>query len=307
MNQKGKMEKECETAQISHILLELQSCGIVAFRQDTFETIAFNKAALEMYDMTSIDNLTDVRGELLKRSFLHIKDQTPEELLERLDQISETKEAITYEISVPHADGSIWYLHAEAKAIDLDDGITIVVHALANITERKLLEQKLRYLSETDSLTQLKNRGYGEQMIVEALQQQNNGMFCLLDIDCFKQINDQYGHAIGDQVLRGVAVTLKNVFNEHDIIMRLGGDEFALFTSLCNTEKTAEPLIDIFFEEINNLQRVNDEFPSITISMGIVFLDDTTHDFDTLYRNADAAMYQAKRTCKGTYNYYKKI
>lgn len=307
MNEKGKMNKKFDTTQISHILLELQSCGIVAFRQDTFETIAFNKAALEMYDMPTIDNLTDVRGEVLKRSILHIKDQTPEELLERLDHISETKESITYEISVPHADGSIWYLHAEAKAIDLDDGITIVVHALTNITERKLLEQQLRHISETDSLTQLKNRGYGEQMIQEALKHQKNGMFCLLDIDNFKQINDQYGHAIGDQVLRDVATTLTNVFNEQDIIMRLGGDELALFTSLYTTEKSATPIIDKFFEEIKKLQRPDDIFPSITLSMGIVFSDNTTHDFDTLYRNADTAMYQAKRTGKGAYNYYKNI
>lgn len=307
MNEERKMNKKSDTTQISHILLELQSCGIVAFRQDTFETIAFNKAALEMYDMPTIDNLTDVRSEVLKRSILHIKDQTPEELLERLDHISETKEAITYEISVPHADGTIWYLHAEAKAIDLADGITIVIHALTNITERKLLEQKLRYLSEIDSLTQLKNRGYGEQMIIEALKHQKDGMFCLLDIDNFKQINDQYGHAIGDQVLKDVATTLTNVFNEQDIIMRLGGDEFALFTSLHTAGKSAELIVDKFYEEIKKLQMSNDDLPSVTISMGIVFSDNTTHDFDTLYRNADTAMYQAKRAGKGTYNYYKKI
>lgn len=307
MNEERKMNKKSDTTQISHILLELQSCGIVAFRQDTLETIAFNKAALEMYDMSTIDNLTDVRGELLKRSNLYIKEQTPEKLLERLDHISETKEVITYEISVPHADGTIWYLHAEAKAIDLADGITIVIHALTNITERKLLEQKLRYLSEIDSLTQLKNRGYGEQMIIEALKHQKNGMFCLLDIDNFKQINDQYGHAIGDQVLKDVATTLTNVFNEQDIIMRLGGDEFALFTSLHTAGKSAELIVDKFYEEIKKLQMSNDDLPSVTISMGIVFSDNTTHDFDTLYRNADTAMYQAKRAGKGTYNYYKKI
>lgn len=106
---------------------------------------------------------------------------------------------------------------------DADGNLHHVLYCIEGIDAEKQRESKLRYLSETDRMTGLYNRGCGERKIIKAIKNNSKGFLCLIDCDKFKKINDTYGHAVGDQVIIAVAQALKKSCREHDIVLRLDG------------------------------------------------------------------------------------
>lgn len=158
-------------------------------------------------------------------------------------------------------------------------------------------EAKLRRLSETDLMTGIKNRGSGEQEIISLINNNIKGLFCLLDCDHFKQINDTYGHIAGDQVLVAIAEALKQICRSSDICLRLGGDEFALYLPEILSRKQADAFFGRLFEGISKIDIPALDKTKIFISLGAAFNHQgSSISFDTLYRNADLALYQSKET-----------
>jgi len=171
--------------------------------------------------------------------------------------------------------------------------------------EIKESEKKNKTLAKTDSLTGLYNRHSITQHITELLKSRkdlSNKSLMFLDLDCFKSVNDTYGHLVGDALLIKVADVFRSLMSEGDVAARLGGDEFLMLidnnhnedsyiTQLAQKilEKVAEP---IFIEDI----KIN-----ITISIGIArFQDSIESAFDIIDR-ADEAMYKAKKNGKNSY------
>lgn len=118
---------------------------------------------------------------------------------------------------------------------------------------------------------------------------------CLLDCDKFKNVNDTYGHVVGDAVIIAVARSLQSVCREHDICMRLGGDEFAMFIPGITETKDAESFTMRVFAKLKDIRipEMGDE--KIYVSMGEAFYNgEKDIDFDELYRHADSAMYKSK-------------
>ena len=118
---------------------------------------------------------------------------------------------------------------------------------------------------------------------------------CLLDCDKFKNVNDTYGHVVGDAVIIAVARSLQSVCREHDICMRLGGDEFAMFIPGITETKDAESFTMRVFAKLKDIRipEMGDE--KIYVSTGEVFYKgEKDIDFDELYRHADSAMYKSK-------------
>lgn len=114
---------------------------------------------------------------------------------------------------------------AKARIIVLErknDRISSILWLVEDIEEEKRKQNELRYLSETDLMTGIRNRGSGERMIRDALRDMKPGMFCLLDADHFKSINDKYGHGVGDEVIKAIANCMNETFRKSDIILRLG-------------------------------------------------------------------------------------
>ena len=102
---------------------------------------------------------------------------------------------------------------------------------------KKLQEEnsRLKILSEVDGLTGLYNRLAGERLINDRLHKNAGGNFMVVDVDGFKKINDQYGHLFGDDVLRGLAALMKEIFGGENLVGRFGGDEFVIFTAVSYT------------------------------------------------------------------------
>ncbi len=153
--------------------------------------------------------------------------------------------------------------------------------------------EKLKNLSEVDSLSGLSNRYYGEKCIREDIDASCGGLFFILDINKFKQINDTFGHFIGDEAIVKVSKALKNASKENDIVMRLGGDEFAIYHhgSDINPQDYANNLI----KEIEKIRLSSDETYRITISIGYASVEPNSNKtFDSIYHEADDKLYKAK-------------
>lgn len=182
---------------------------------------------------------------------------------------------------------------------------------LSNITTRKHLEKELHQLAFFDKLTDLPNR----RMFMDHLRnviknsKRNKKSFALffLDLDNFKFINDTLGHEAGDNFLVKVGNKLRQIFRECDMITRLGGDEFTILIediedhAYVNIGKLAEKLVN---ELASNPIFINGRSLSVSTSLGIAHYPENGLDSDTLLRNADIAMYSAKRLGKNRYAFF---
>ncbi len=175
---------------------------------------------------------------------------------------------------------------------DVEKPARYVLYVVECIDEEKKKENKLRKLAQTDLMTGILNRGYGENLIDEYMKQKKPGMFVLFDVDKFKHINDVYGHGVGDQVLIGIAESMKHVKSEGDVIMRLGGDEFAAyFTGVENQERGSE-VIGKLLKEIASI-RIEPIQEEISVSLGAVMYEDGIN-FYSAYHMADKGVYESK-------------
>lgn len=160
----------------------------------------------------------------------------------------------------------------------------------------------LKAASETDALTKILNRGAGEAKIQMLIDQGIGGMFCILDVDEFKSINDQYGHTGGDEILKTVAKQLQTFLRENDIVMRMGGDEFAIYVRGIVSADAGKGFLDRLFNSIEKITFPKMQHFQIAISLGGTFFHPAMEkNFETLYHESDDALYQAKRNGKHQY------
>ena len=172
--------------------------------------------------------------------------------------------------------------------------------------ERTLL---LEHQAEHDSLTELPNRllflDRLKQAITLAKRQNETVTTLFIDLDRFKEVNDSYGHSVGDQLIKVIASKLENTIRDSDSVARMGGDEF---TVLIGGNSTEENIVAI-------IQKILDLFKSpicfschelfITCSIGVATYPSDGNSAEALLKNADAAMYKAKVDGRNTYRFYK--
>jgi diguanylate cyclase (GGDEF)-like protein/PAS domain S-box-containing protein len=214
----------------------------------------------------------------------------------------------THELRLRHADGT-WHWHeAQCRNLLADPFVGALVVNQRDITERKTLEEKLRYQASHDVLTGLPNRALFSDRLEHALgRRERTGetlVVMLLDLDDFKSVNDTLGHHAGDNLLVNVAESLRTATRPGDTVCRLGGDEFAvLLESLPDRaagEIVAPRIIDCFSNALRSAQRNT----SVGASIGIAFSMTGATDAAELLRNADIAMYAAKASGKGSHQIY---
>jgi diguanylate cyclase (GGDEF)-like protein len=169
-------------------------------------------------------------------------------------------------------------------------------------------EQRLDHLAHHDPLTQLPNRLLFKDRLEHALQiaaRHNRMISCLsLDLDNFKQINDTLGHLAGDELLITVARRLKEVVRSSDTIARLGGDEFAILLEDIQQKAFARSIAQKILNALQQPYVINDQEFHITASVGIATAPFDDNQSDDLLRDADAAMYEAKRRGKNNFRFF---
>jgi len=175
---------------------------------------------------------------------------------------------------------------------------------LFDITEKKVKENELKKLAIKDSLTGAHNKHYFykklESKIVEYLTFRIKFSILFLDLDGFKEVNDNYGHLIGDEILRTFVLKIGEVIRPNDIIGRLGGDEFCILFSEMNLTESME-IAEKCRKATENINvRTEKGEVRVTISGGIAEITDKTLDLFTLISRADEAMYLAKSIGKNS-------
>ena len=284
-------------------MLQAQSAGIFSFKRESHEIIMMNPAALNLFGW---DVISSSNGNI-RTIFSKIMSNKKEAIIEKILSMKQDSPEYIYEFSIKKNENEMKWVLGHAKCVLLSSHEEIIINSFTDISANKKMETELFYLSQTDALTKINNRGSGERRIELLIKKGECGMFCLFDVDKFKSINDNFGHAVGDQVLVEIAKAMKHAFRENDIIMRLGGDEFAIFATGIMSEKTGAMCIERFFGAIHmiNIKALRDR--KISVSLGAVFTENEGESFDQLYQRADEILYQCKKLPGCQFSFYHKL
>lgn len=178
----------------------------------------------------------------------------------------------------------------------------------SDITSEKESEERLHNLAHYDQLTGLPNRVLFNERLNFALAQAERGhhlaAVMFLDLDGFKPVNDNLGHAAGDRLLHLVAQRLKHSLRNTDTVARFGGDEFTILLSSVAQIENITPIAQKIIEEVARPYEIDGNVVHITTSVGIsLYPTDSTQGHELIH-HADHAMYQAKRQGKNQYRYF---
>jgi diguanylate cyclase (GGDEF)-like protein/PAS domain S-box-containing protein len=213
-------------------------------------------------------------------------------------------ERYNFEFQVRRIDGESIDVEMAARSILYEGRFAIQVVG-RDITQRKKSEQTIKFMAYYDSLTGLPNRNQFRNHLNEVLQQQQNKMHAVLflDLDRFKIINDTKGHSVGDSILQKVAGRLEKAVQNEGLVSRQGGDEFIIVLEDVDKENASQVAKRILNEFSHPFEVNNEEF-YVTPSIGISIYPTDGNDEETLIKNADTAMYQAKDRGKNNYQFY---
>ena len=167
--------------------------------------------------------------------------------------------------------------------------------------------KKMKYLAHHDALTALPNKNLFldrlKQSIKHAKRQHQSLAVLFLDLDRFKEINDTYGHDVGDELLKGIAQRLQTCVREDDTVARIGGDEFTIILPNTNQVSVVK-VVEKIFDDMKQPFIITGVDIHATFSVGISVYKQDGETPDILLRNADTAMYKAKDNGKNSYQFY---
>ncbi|MDH3212979.1 MAG: EAL domain-containing protein [Myxococcales bacterium] len=250
---------------------------------------------------------------------VHVDDRGPVRNAVERCASEGTAFSVDHRVNLPG--GRLRNLHLQADAIPDEAGRPIALSGTAqDITDRKRAEEEIRFLAYHDGLTRLANRRlFSERLrfaLAHARRHRETVAVLFLDLDHFKRINDTLGHTVGDLFLQRVADRLKNCVRESDCVSRVvedsvgatvsrfGGDEFMVaLSSIQNSDElgqVAQRILDAMARPFE----LDGNDVVITASIGIAVAPEDGEDVDSLIRNADAAMFEAKNQSRGTYKFY---
>lgn len=258
--------------------------------------------------------------EFVSAGCLELTGYPPEDLLEnrRLafidlvhpedrDRVSEeirraigNSERLMIEYRIVCADGSIKTVSEKAQAIRDESGKVEALEGIVDdITDRKRFQEQLEILAQYDALTGLPNRALFydrlRQAIGRARREQSLVGLMFLDLDRFKQINDSLGHAVGDRVLKEIAERFRRFLREVDTIARLGGDEFTVIIENVSDPEQVTAVAEKIRQALSEPLVLDGHDMLVSASIGITLYPQDAEDIEHLIRNADIAMYNAKR------------
>ncbi len=195
-------------------------------------------------------------------------------------------------------DGARRWLRVTVKVTQDEHGAPVyAVGRLQDIQQEHTQQEELLEQAQKDGLTGVYHAASVRRLIAErreaSSQGAGTGAFLILDIDHYKQVNDTYGHYVGDLVLKQTAQTLLRSFRQEDVVGRLGGDEFMVYLSGRQNEQTVSDKCAALCEQLRRLEVEGRPIP-ITVSIGAA-LSLPEEDFADLYRRADETLYSVKR------------
>ncbi|MDR3578427.1 MAG: EAL domain-containing protein [Oryzomonas sp.] len=272
--------------------------------------------------------ITDVTGsiEYVNRKFTQVTGYAAEEAIGKNPRIlkSETTPREVFddlwktilsgsewrgELQNRSKDGKVYWSVASISPLCNDQGeITHFIANVEDINERKNAEATIEHLAYYDPLTDLPNRRMLNDRLDLAMKrcrrQHSEMALMYLDIDDFKRINDILGHPAGDRLLQEIAVRYREVLRDDDVICRLGGDEFAVVLHDIQHDEDAALVANKLLAQTSRPVVIDDAEFKVTVSIGITLFPRDSEDGDILKKNADIALYQAKKEGKNTVHFF---
>lgn len=250
------------------------------------------------------------RTEILGRTDAELFDPPTADLLREIaQQVFRSAEPMVRELSLVHR-GSRRRLLYEVVSTPIFGETRVVMGVLGvarDISEHKAREERIQQLAHFDALTGLPNRVLLNDRINNALSMaQRKSMtlaVLLLDLDHFKNINDNLGHSIGDLLLIELAARLRRVVREEDTVSRLGGDEFLLLLPGADAGAAAH-VAEKLMEAIAQPCQIERHELVVTPSIGIAMYPNDGEDYETLSRCADVAMYRSKQAGRNGFCFF---
>jgi diguanylate cyclase (GGDEF)-like protein len=275
---------------------------IQSFEANEVGFILFEDDALNQVLPGSTSYFTnDISGQLVQHIYLKLKVEREAVFIGdlSLDPLNKQTEYRSL-MAVPMVQGQdlrgvAIVLHTEAYTFSFETFklLQSLIHHSTLALTNSMLREELERLVITDNLTKLHSRNYLNEKINNSMESDAYGTFLLIDIDNFKRVNDTYGHQVGDEILKQVAVIIKDNIREFDIGARWGGEELAIYlprVELSSGIAVADRLV-MRVEELTN--------PKVTISCGVGHWKKCESDTPiTLFKRADEALYKAKKSGK---------
>jgi diguanylate cyclase (GGDEF)-like protein/PAS domain S-box-containing protein len=231
----------------------------------------------------------------------------PEAFVARLQEFDLSPESESSDL-LEFKDGRV--IECLTRSQKVDGEVVGRVYNFRDITDRKLLEDELAYRASHDALTRLANKALFQDRLQHALTRRARARadshlaVLFLDLDDFKTVNDSLGHGEGDQLLRRVATTLHDLLPPNDTAARLGGDEFAVLVEAAHSHEDVTELAERILDSLRLPVRLGTKTVSAACSIGIAF-DEQDITSEQLLRNADIAMYRAKKRGKDRFEVYR--
>lgn len=211
------------------------------------------------------------------------------------------------------------HVRKDGTPVDVEVYITVIkdqegtiryrIANLTDISKRKEIEKKIDFMAHHDHLTGLPNRALlhdrVEHAVAQALRHGSKVALLSIDLDGFKTINDSLGHSVGDEVLKKVALRLRECLRKSDTISRQGGDEFVLvLPDISDPKAVVIPIVKKLLDLFKTPFSVGNRLLSTSVSVGIALAPDDGETFGPLLQKADTAMYRAKDLGRNTYCFY---
>lgn len=236
--------------------------------------------------------------------YLHPEDV--EQVTQQFIQMVQYNEAIRMECRVRNGSGQWVWLETHGGVTDsFDSAAKLYLMVSRDVTERKMLEQKLSFMAFHDGLTQLPNRRLFVDRLTQAiLEHQRSGLslaVIYMDLDKFKLINDSMGHDVGDELLVAFAQRVRAVLRDMDTMARFGGDEFVILLPDLQSASEATLVAQRILSALQQPWELNSCTLTTTSSMGIALFPANGSTAAELVKQADMALYQAKDNGRNGY------
>ncbi len=292
-------EKEQQMRVFDTILSSLPDISFTLTLDGRFSYV--NKALIELFAMSAAD--------LLGKNFVDLGLANGLDLQRQISQVIRTKKQIRGEMSYTDPNERWgYYAYVLVPALGEDGLVEAVAGTAHDITERKKMDDKNWQKANYDQLTGLPNR----RLFLDRLEQEvkhagrigARTALLFIDLDHFKEANDEYGHDTGDQLLRLVTDRLRSCVRETDTVARLGGDEFTIILQDLSDTKYVELVVEKILSELASPFHIFDHVIRVSASIGISLCpqDGSTHE--ALIKNADQAMYMAKNAGRNQFRFF---
>ncbi|MEN2767889.1 diguanylate cyclase domain-containing protein [Ornithinibacillus xuwenensis] len=309
------------------IIVNNQTVGIYAICKDMTEQIKIqnkyneseNKFEIIAENSGDLITMLDYRGkityvspsyrdvlnfdadEYIGKDFYHnVHPEDIQPLLQSFEQSKKNRKPWVAQFRQKHQTmGWIWSELRGSPVYNYKNEFKQMVVLSRDISMRKNYEDKLKYFAYHDSLTGLPNRRYFNMQLKEALEEyEHDGSklaVIIMDLDHFKSINDTFGHDVGDKAISEFALRVGKKIRQADTLARLGGDEFVLLMKDCENKEEVIGIADEIIEAVKAPWVIEDAKFVTTTSIGISLLaKDKANTFESLMKNADQALYEAK-------------